>query len=73
MTTDQLEEELLKNTKGLPKEALEEIIDFIQFVRKKKLKDANDNISTELTSLSASQTEHLEQEFKDYKKLYPRE
>ncbi|PSR06222.1 MAG: hypothetical protein BRD49_01610 [Bacteroidetes bacterium SW_10_40_5] len=73
MTTNQLEKELLKNTKGLPKEALEEIIDFVQFVRQKKFKNTNDNISAELKSLSTSQTEHLDQEFKDYKKLYPRE
>ncbi len=73
MTNKQLEKELLKNTKGLPKEALEEIIDFIQFVRQKTLKDTNDNISAALSSLSTSQTEHLEQEFKGYKKLYPRE
>ena len=73
MTTKQLEEELIKNTKGLPKEALEEIIDFIQFVRHKKLKEPQDNITAELSSLSASQTEHLEKEFKDYKALYPRE
>lgn len=73
MTTKQLEQELIKSTKGLPKEDLEEIIDFIQFVRQKRGKEANDNVTAALSLLNASQTAHLEQEFKDYKALYPSE
>lgn len=73
MTSKQLEEELLKNTKGLPKEALQEIIDFVQFIRQKKLEESPDDINAALSSLSASQTGHLEQEFQDYKDLYPSE
>jgi hypothetical protein len=33
MTISQLEKILIDNTKGLPKEALEEILDFIFFIR----------------------------------------
>ncbi|HET8865550.1 MAG TPA: hypothetical protein VFM80_07615 [Gracilimonas sp.] len=73
MTTSQLEKELIKYTKGLPKEALKEILEFAQFVRQKRIKKSADSISGELSSLSDSQTAHLEEEFNDYKKLYPSE
>jgi len=73
MTTSQLEKELLRYIKGLPKETLQEIIDFIQFVRLKKVKKSSDNITAELSLLNSSQTAHLEEEFKDYKQLYPSE
>jgi len=73
MTTAQLEKALIKYSKGLPKEALEEILDFIQFIRQKRLKKGDDNLTAELSILSKSQAEHLEKEFEDYKKLYPNE
>jgi|AntRauTorcE11897_2_1112592.scaffolds.fasta_scaffold03962_4 methionyl-tRNA formyltransferase len=74
MTTAQLEKKLLKYTEGLSKETLQEIIDFIQFLKQKEIQEsADDNITAELSMLSFSQTAHLENEFKDYKDLYPRE
>lgn len=73
MTSTQLEKQLLKYTKGLSKDALSEIIDFILFVRKKRMKESPDNISSELTKLDTSQLKHLEEEFKNYKQLYPNE
>ncbi len=72
MRVEQLEKELLRHTKGLPKDVLQEIIDFIQFLRQKKMIDKN-NIMVKRTQLSASQTAHLEEEFKDYKQIYPHE
>jgi len=71
MTTAQLEKELLRYTKGLPKETLEEVIDFIQFLRLKRINKSSDNVKTELSLLNYSETTHLEEEFKDYKDLYP--
>lgn len=73
MNSIQLEKKLLAYTKGLPKETLQEIIDFIQFLRQKKAKEPMNNITIELSSLDHSQRNHLEEEFKDYKQLYPSE
>lgn len=73
MTTVQLEKTLIEYTKGLPKEALLEILDFIQFVKHKRFKKTVDNLTADLSFLSSSQTDHLEEEFKDYKQLYPSE
>jgi len=70
MTTRQLEKAVLEYSKGLPKEALKEILDFIQFIRQKK---SPDNVTSELTRLDSSQAIHLEEEFKDYRQLYPSE
>jgi len=73
MNTTHLEKELLRYTKGLSKEALQEVIDFVQFLRKKKSKKTSNNLTEELTKLGESQTSHLEEEFANYKKLYPSE
>ena len=50
-----------------------EVIDFIQFLREKNKKKDTIDIKKELSELSVSQTQHLEEEFIDYKKLYPSE
>jgi hypothetical protein len=73
MTISQLEKILIDNTKGLPKEALEEILDFIFFIRQKQLKNPVKDLTEKKYSLSASQAKHLEDEFIDYKKRYPSE
>lgn len=69
----QLEKELIRYSKGLPEDALQEILDFIQFIRQKRLKKPVDDVTAELSDLSFSQTAHVEEEFKDYKQLYPSE
>ena len=73
MNTTQLENELLQYTKGLSKEALREVIDFVQFLRQKRLKSSSNSLSQDFSTMSSEQTFHLEEEFKDYKKLYPSE
>lgn len=73
MNTTQLENELLRYTKGLSKEALREVIDFVQFLRQKRIKSSSNSLSQDLSIMSSEQTVHLEEEFKDYKKLYPSE
>ena len=73
MNTTQLENELLRYTKGLSKEALREVIDFVQFLRQKRLKSSSNSLSQDFSIMSSEQTFHLEEEFKDYKKLYPSE
>ena len=73
MNTKQLENELLQYTKGMSKEALREVIDFVQFLRQKRLKAPTSNLSQDLSIMSSEQTAHLEKEFEDYKTLYPSE
>ena len=72
-----IEKMILKETKGLPPFALNEVLDFIQFIKEKKLKRDDDtlksNLEFELSLLDHREMVHLEEEFKDYKELYPRE
>jgi hypothetical protein len=69
-----IEKLILKETKGLPPHALNEILDFIQFIKEKKLKQNGDdifksNLEIELSLLDKKELTHLEEEFKDYKDL----
>lgn len=73
MTNTQLEEKLIQYSKGLPEDDLQEILDFIQFIRQKRMKKSVDNITAELSDLSYSQAAHVEEEFTDYRQLYPSE
>ena len=73
MTKNQLEKELLRNTKGLSQDSLQEILDFARFIRLKKLKNSPDDLSAELSLMNSTETTHLEEEFTDYKKRYPNE
>lgn len=71
MNTARIEKLIIKNTKGLPTEALLEILDFVQFIRGRK--KSFDNLNNELSLLNETEISHLEEEFKNYKELYPRE
>jgi hypothetical protein len=73
MNTTQLENELLKYTRGLSKEALREVIDFVQFLSQKRRRKTSDSLTENLSVMSSEQTSHLEEEFEDYKKRYPSE
>ena len=64
---------MVDSLKGLPKEALEEVLEFIRFIRQKQEKKILSGYLNENDSLSISQTNHLEEEFKDYKTKYPNE
>jgi hypothetical protein len=73
-----VEKIILNETKGLPPQALNEILHFIQFIKEKKLKkpinsEFKNNLSLELSLLDKSELTHLEEEFKDYKEVYPHE
>lgn len=70
MDVHQIEQKILQNTKELSKEALLEILDFILFIRNKNI---NKHMKDELSHLSKTELEHLEDEFKDYKEIYPHE
>ncbi|RLD59991.1 MAG: hypothetical protein DRJ05_05485 [Bacteroidetes bacterium] len=71
MTTIQSEQNLIDYTKDLPKEALQEILDFISFIRSKNRKEQISSLNSELSYLNKSQIDYLEEEFTDYKTLYP--
>ena len=73
MNTAQLEKELLQYTKDLPKEALQEVIDFVRFLRHKISRQSSNYINDETSLLNTSQIVHLEEEFENYQKQYPRE
>jgi len=73
MTTLQIEKTLSRYIKGLPDDAIQEILDFIIFIRHKRLKKPSENLTIELSNLNLNQTTHLEEEFNDYKQIYPNE
>jgi hypothetical protein len=73
MNTTQIENQILQNSKGLPADILQEILDFIQFLKFKKAGVLTDSIQTGLSELDSSEITHLEEEFVDYKIVYPHE
>jgi hypothetical protein len=72
-----IEKLILKETTGLPHVALNEVLNFILFIKEKKLKKGDDtfrnNLESDLSLLDHKEMVHLEEEFKDYKRLRPRE
>jgi hypothetical protein len=80
MTQPTYQQLILEGIKGLPQEALVEIVDFIYFVRKRTLQPHAFSeeihqalLNAELRQLSRDEEAHLEDEFADYDRLYPRE
>ncbi len=80
MDAGHYEELITKGIRGLPDDALAEIADFVYFLRKRMLEpDAFEQeraqllLSANRKHLSRSEEAHLEQEFQDYDRLYPRE
>jgi hypothetical protein len=68
-----------ESIKGLPLNVLAEIADFIYFLRKRAYKPEvfeeelrSGLLNTELSELTRDEELHLEKEFEDYDKLYPR-
>jgi len=70
-----LEKQILNETKGLPENALDEVLHFIQFIKSKwankKAILASDNLSSGLAELEDQEWNHLDDEMKDYKKIFP--
>lgn len=61
-------QQILNNIQGLPEESLQEILDFAEFIKQKKLKEnATDDISTALSALNHQAATHLEEETADSK------
>ena len=79
MSTKDFQQLIIEGIKDMPSEALAEIADFVYFVRKRLInpKDYEQELQTvliglELSKLSDKEEAHLEEEFKNYGKLYPR-
>lgn len=73
-----LEKMIIEETKDLSFETMNEILDFIQFVKEKKHKNFikksfEKNINYDLNELNKVSLIHLEEEFSNYKELYPYE
>ncbi len=80
MTQHPYEQLILEGIKGLSPEILAEIVDFIYFVRKRTFQPQafeeelhNALLNAELRQLSHNEEAHLEKEFEDYDRHYPRE
>jgi hypothetical protein len=80
MSSHALEQMILDGIKGLPPESLEEITDFVYFVRKRMLEPESFaeqlrelSLRTDLKTLSRVEQSHLEKEFEGYEQRYPRE
>jgi hypothetical protein len=80
MTAQAFEEMIAEGIKGLPPEALAEITDFVFFVRKRTFdpqmfEDDLRELSLRMArqQLNQEEEQHMEEEFKDYDKLYPPE
>ncbi len=72
MTASQIENQIIQSSKGLPVDILQEVLDFIQFLKLKKAGTLT-SVQSGLTELDTSEITHLEEEFIDYKIAYPHE
>ena len=70
MTTTEWEHQLVAETQGLSADLLSEIVDFIQFL---KMKKGNNSPHKQLGNMSYDEMQHLDEEFINYKVLYPAE
>ncbi len=78
MSKAELEKLIVEETKELSTDILVEVLDFIQFIKAKKNKRIRSRsfekkLVKELTGLNNISLAHLEEEFANYKELYPRE
>ena len=71
-----LKQLITKGIEGLPEPYLSEVADFVVFVRRKVIGEQPydlEGIRQELTQLNARELRHLEDEFADYDKRFPKE
>jgi len=78
MSKAEIEKTIMKETKNLSVDNLIEVLDFIQFLKMKKHKRARKEfferkLNEDLSDLDKISLVHLEEEFANYKELYPRE
>jgi hypothetical protein len=80
MTAQTFKQIINEGIKDLPEVALAEIMDFVFFVRKRTLQPEiyeeelqSSLMNAELNQMSRDEEAHLEKEFENYDKLYPRQ
>ena len=80
MTSQTYEQIIVEGIKGLPQEMLAEIADFVYFVRKRATQPQayeeellSALLNAELRQMSRDEEEHLDKEFRDYDRRYPRD
>jgi hypothetical protein len=80
MTAQDYQQLIVEGLDGLPPDALAEIADFVLFIRKRAMRpeafqeEMRDVLlRAELKQLSRDEASHVEEEFEDYDRLYPRE
>jgi mRNA-degrading endonuclease RelE of RelBE toxin-antitoxin system len=78
MTKIEIEQTIAKETQELSMNALQEVLDFIHFMKMKEVQDAPEahraseqRIHDDLRALDTDSLVHLEEEFANYKLLYP--
>ena len=69
--TVDLQQVIIQGIKDLPQQYLDEVADFVIFMRQKSTKSYN--FKAELSLLNDHEINHLEEEFKDFDKLFPKE
>jgi len=72
-----IKEYIWQNMNDLPEDRLNEILDFVIYIRKKVYDpdffQMDNDINDELKVKSHREIQHLEEEFKNYKTKYPHE
>lgn len=63
-------EKLRQETEDLPDAFVKEVLEFVRLLRTGKSRFETD-LESALQRLGADSTEHLEEEFMDYRKVYP--
>ncbi|MBM4030928.1 MAG: hypothetical protein FJ291_03985 [Planctomycetes bacterium] len=71
MKTRDYEQQIAENIRGLPQRTLAEVADFVDFLKARAR--SRGKLHAHLARLSRDQEAHLEEEFRDYDRLYPRE
>lgn len=61
---------IVQETKQLPENLLEEVLDFVLLLKRKNELGENKN---ELSTMQMTELSHLESEFENYKELFPHE
>jgi len=72
MSSTQIEQLITQNSKGLPEEILQEILDFIQFLKFKKNGSLSNSINLSEYHLNTAESD-CKREFEYYKEIWQRE
>lgn len=67
-----VEQEVLEKLKTLPPDRKREVLEFAEFLSSRVTVGVRNRVNGALTELNENELTHLESEFKDYDRLYPR-